>query len=78
MKGVEDGFNCSENFNSSLWREYYLDELFEVDSSLPEWYVNNKEYIIHFKNKTDILPKKEFFETSMNLDTIPSCAGSYI
>ncbi len=40
MKGDEENecrFNI-DNFN--IWREYYLDELFEESTALPPWYIN--------------------------------------
>ncbi len=38
MKGAENGFNCSLNYFSNLWTEYYLDELFKPQSQIPAWY----------------------------------------
>ena len=44
MHGSEDDFECSENFYSELWWEYYLDELFLDTPSLPAWYTEKREY----------------------------------
>ena len=39
MDGNEEGFFCSNNFYSKKWRDYYLDELFDESTGIPEWYV---------------------------------------
>ena len=49
MKGAENGFECSINYYSVYWREYYLDELFDDKTALPEWYLDNQDFI-----KTDV------------------------
>jgi len=44
MKGIEDGFLCTNNLYSKLWWDYYLDELFDESSELSDWYFENNEY----------------------------------
>lgn len=39
MDGRENGFFCSNNYYSENWREYYLDELFDENTPIPEWYI---------------------------------------
>ncbi len=40
MKGTEEN-ECRRNiFNNGVWREYYLDELFDEDTPLPSWYTS--------------------------------------
>ncbi|MEE9348516.1 MAG: putative metallopeptidase [Flavobacteriaceae bacterium] len=55
MKGRENSFDCSENLFSSLWRKYYIDELFNQDTILPNWYTNNQEYSINYDNPLEIV-----------------------
>ena len=38
MDGSENRFNCSNNFFSVNWRDYYLDELSDDEVQLPSWY----------------------------------------
>ena len=38
MKGSEGDFRCALNLYSEKWWSYYLDELFEVNTLLPDWY----------------------------------------
>ena len=42
--GKQDEFDCSLNLYSTEWRTYYLDELFNVCSTLPDWYFQNQNY----------------------------------
>lgn len=53
MKGAEDDFDCSLNLHSTYWRDYYLDELFDESTPLPEWYLTNQAYSIPNLNFTD-------------------------
>jgi len=39
MKGTEDDRRCGRNQGFGLWREYYVDELFDSNEPLPAWYV---------------------------------------
>ena len=43
MKGTEDGRKCRRNLVSNIWRDYYVDELFEPESAVPDWYVSEIE-----------------------------------
>jgi len=43
MKGTENDFDCSFNLYSDYWRTYYLDELFDESTTLPEWYLSNQD-----------------------------------
>ncbi len=37
--------DCSSNLYSVMWRDYYLDELFNDCQELPDWYSTNQEYV---------------------------------
>lgn len=39
MKGAEDGQVCERSLFSDVWRDYYLDELFDHKTPLPDWYL---------------------------------------
>lgn len=39
MKGTEEN-TCRRNFESELWREYYIDELFDDQITAPDWYAS--------------------------------------
>jgi|GEM_PF-1224614 len=41
MKGTEDNRSCFRNKSSTVWRDYYLDELFNQDTPPPTWYVDS-------------------------------------
>ena len=49
MKGAENDFECSINYYSEYWREYYMDELFDDKAMLPAWYLDNQDF-----SKSDI------------------------
>ncbi|WP_373056207.1 hypothetical protein [Zunongwangia sp. H14] len=75
MEGSDDGnyqFTCSSNIYSSLWREYYLDELFNSNTSLPNWYLDSQDYDIEDLNKDIINSRSDvaFHIDSIDLDTI--------
>ena len=55
MKGRENNFNCSTNISSTLWRKYYIDELFNKNTTLPAWYINNQEYTLNYNNQLEII-----------------------
>lgn len=55
MDGTENNFNCSKNIYSSLWRAYYLDELFNNVTVLPKWYTENQEYASTYTNQLEIV-----------------------
>ena len=44
MKGTENLFECSTNFYSEKWWDYYLNELFDSTTPLPDWYYNYSDY----------------------------------
>jgi hypothetical protein len=44
MKGTENNFECSLNYYSQKWWKYYLDELFEPSSPIPNWYSLYEDY----------------------------------
>ena len=44
MKGIENNFDCSLNYYSSKWWNYYLDELFAPSTQIPNWYTEYEEY----------------------------------
>jgi hypothetical protein len=50
MKGDEDNFKCSMNKYSEIWRNFYLDELFNQEQKLPNWYTEDKVYNNVFQN----------------------------
>ena len=72
MNGEENNFNCSKNIYSDLWREYYLDELFNKSSVLPGWYSDNQEYITTYTNQLNIVSIEDlntnFYETSFDFN----------
>lgn len=37
MKGTEEN-TCARNYESSIWRDYYVDELFDPGTTQPSWY----------------------------------------
>ena len=45
LDGKEEGFDCSNNYYSPSWRTYYLDELFDPFSPIPEWYSSEQTYL---------------------------------
>ena len=55
MKGQENSFECFENLYSSIWRKYYIDELFNTVTVLPDWYTSNQEYTINYNNVLEII-----------------------
>ncbi|MEP5339249.1 MAG: hypothetical protein ABJL44_14600 [Algibacter sp.] len=72
MRGDENGFNCSRNIHSTFWREYYLDELFNKNTVLPNWYTDNQEYAITYTNPLDIVSisdlNTDFYSTSFEFN----------
>lgn len=45
LLGVKEGdFNCSKNVYSDKWWDYYLDELFDKNTELPDWYTHAANY----------------------------------
>jgi len=44
MNETINNLNCSTNLCSSLWKDYYFDELFEVRKDFPDWYTQNPPY----------------------------------
>ncbi len=69
MKGAENDFDCSINYFSEYWRDYYLDELFDQHTALPEWYLENQDYAKalisypHYQLITDTLVEKFDIDT---------------
>jgi hypothetical protein len=65
--------NCSLNLYSSLWRKYYIDELFNQNTKLPEWYTENQEYGINYNNPLEIISivdlNTDYYSTSIDLNT---------
>lgn len=55
MDGKENNFSCSKNLHSTLWKEYYLDELFNKNTVLPNWYTDNQEYVSSYSNQIEIV-----------------------
>tara|TARA_Y100001933_G_scaffold261042_2_gene314699 strand:+ start:87261 stop:88328 length:1068 start_codon:yes stop_codon:yes gene_type:complete len=72
MDGTEDNFNCSKNIFSELWRVYYLEELFNVNTVLPNWYTDNQEYVTNYENKLDVVSIEDlntnFYEISFDFN----------
>ncbi len=72
MNGNENGFSCSKNLESTLWRTYYLDELFNKNTILPNWYTDNQEYATPNANRLDIVSivdlNTNFYSTSLDLN----------
>jgi len=64
MDGKEDGFECSNNYYSSSWRTYYLNELFNPLQKIPSWYKAQIPYFGIEKASNIIYDKslKEVFE----------------
>jgi hypothetical protein len=66
-------FDCSSNLYSSLWRKYYLDELFDQNTELPEWYTISQEYEINYNNILEIISivdlNTDYYGTSIDLNT---------
>ena len=52
----EGSFVCSNNYYTSQWRKYYLDELFDPDTPLPSWYqipdINHLYENLRYKQST--------------------------
>ncbi len=44
MKGLEGNFNCSFNYYSDKWWSYYIDELFNPNIQIPNWYREYEDY----------------------------------
>lgn len=69
MKGAENDFDCSINYFSEYWRDYYLDELFDQHAALPKWYLDNQDYTNalldypHYQLITDTLVEKFELDT---------------
>ncbi|GHA22982.1 hypothetical protein GCM10007103_00050 [Salinimicrobium marinum] len=72
MGANKNGFECYRNQYSSLWREYYLDELFESNTPIPNWYLDIQDYAIEDLDKNSIFSKRNvsFHIDSIDLDTI--------
>jgi hypothetical protein len=72
MKGKENSFDCSENLYSTLWRDYYIDELFDENTTFPDWYTNNQEYTITYNNLSEIVSitnlNTDFYNTSIDFN----------
>lgn len=74
MRGMENDFMCSKNIFSTLWREYYLDELFNKKTILPDWYTDNQEYVTNYINKVEIVSienlNTNFYDTTFDFNEI--------
>ncbi|MFT6338705.1 MAG: hypothetical protein ACJATI_005482 [Halioglobus sp.] len=44
MRATDESFACWVNFGSSLWWDYYLDELFDPNLENPNWYIVQEDY----------------------------------
>lgn len=69
MKGAENDFDCSINYFSKYWRDYFLDELFDRKTILPEWYQANQDFaytMMSYKHSLvimDTLVEKLYIDT---------------
>jgi hypothetical protein len=72
MNGQENNFECSKNLYSLLWRKYYIDELFNENTILKDWYSNNQEYEINYNNPLEIISIRglttDFYSTNIDLN----------
>tara|TARA_R110002050_G_scaffold241508_2_gene377879 strand:+ start:3130 stop:4065 length:936 start_codon:yes stop_codon:yes gene_type:complete len=64
LRGGEDNFECSFNLYSLFWRKYYLDELFNNSTILPNWYRDNIKYQINYSNLKKIVDVKNLESNS--------------
>lgn len=71
MRGGEDGFKCSLNLYSQIWRRYYLDELFSVETTPPHLSSDAVDYISALQNieKTEMIETTHFYDC--RIDSIP-------
>jgi len=73
MRGEADF--CFRNLYSNLWREYYLNELFDPSSNLPNWYNSNNSYEYNYQNKKYLIQESNnnvgLNDFKINSDTIP-------
>lgn len=58
MDGNENGFSCSNNFTSAHWREYYVNELFNDEEPVPDWYRSENNYFVQEDQKTYVVSEK--------------------
>ncbi len=66
-----EGLNCSINFKSNSWRQYYLDELFDNRTKIGVWYIDTS--ISHLDTITLVKGKERNFKQdsfSLNIETI--------
>ena len=72
MRGKVDF--CFRNLYSNLWREYYLDELFDPRTTLPNWYITNNNYTYNYINKRYLIQEMDnsngLYNLEINSDTI--------
>lgn len=66
---------CSINYYSELWRAYYLDELFNEQEELPNWYEGEEDYtgiVNSFKTEIQVLDTlvRELTLDSIKLDLL--------
>ncbi len=75
MRGKLEDADCFSNLYSFLWREYYLDELFNDSTTLPNWYTTNNEYEFNYQNKEYLIQELDsnsgFYELEVKSDTLP-------
>jgi hypothetical protein len=69
MHGDENNFNCSTNLYSNYWREYYLDELFDEATPLPDWHARNQDYANSILDYTDSLVIYDTMVERFKIDT---------
>jgi hypothetical protein len=70
MKGAENDFECFPNLYSSFWRNYYLDELFDASTPLPDWYIADQEYQAEYAEEEYSVFLSDSLAAQIIVDTI--------
>lgn len=74
MRDRTNSDKCQMDYYSSLWREFYFNELFDENTTLPDWYKNNQTYNFGYENK-DLLVEEldndnRTYQMDIDTDTV--------
>ena len=71
LRGDENGFTCSANLYSALWRGYYLNELFSEKTPLSGWYTIDSGYLSVPATAQVLAAAQDTLVGEWSLDNIP-------
>lgn len=78
MKGQENGFECHSNLYSELWRKYYLDELFNSNTSFSSWYLDNQTYNKNYNGISTIIDSSDVDTKTYNTNFSFNNINNYV